>query len=110
MQISAEGVLTQLGYNRDENTLRQFEAIAKNTPGFEQIQKHIVALHDHLKNFGGFVAMSNSVNHLKIKIDANEASTIEAAKEEIERWAQKYNVNLQKVPNKETYYILGIYK
>lgn len=110
MHISAEGVLRQLGYNSDENTLRQFEAIAKNTPGFDQIQKHIIALHDHLKNYGGFVAMSNSVNHLKIKIDTTEASMIEAAKEEIERWAQKYNVNLQKVPNKETYYILGIYK
>ena len=110
MQISVEGILTQLGYNSDENILRQFDAIAQNTPGFDQIQKHIIALHDHLKNYGGFIAMSNSVNHLKIKIDTTDPSKIEAARNEIERWAQKYNVNLQKVPNKETYYILGIYK
>ncbi|BCD61626.1 hypothetical protein NitYY0826_C0485 [Nitratiruptor sp. YY08-26] len=110
MQLSTEGLLTQLGYHPDDSNIRQLEAIQKATPGFEQIQKHIVALNDHLKNYGGFVAMSNSHPYFKIKIEATEPSAIEVAKNEISKWADKYNVKLQKVENKETYYILGVEK
>ncbi len=110
MQITKEGLLTQLGYHPNESNIKQLQTIEEATPGFEQIQKHIVALNDHLKNYGGFVAMSNSNPYFKIKIEAQELSTIEAAKDKILQWANKYNVKLQKVPNKETYYILGIEK
>ncbi len=108
MHISNEGLLTQLGYNADEANLRQLQTIAQNTPGFEQIKKHIVALNDHLKNYGGFVAMSNSHPYFKVKIESSEPSAIEVATAEIKKWANKYKVILEKVQNKETYYIKGI--
>ncbi|WP_197972116.1 hypothetical protein [Nitrosophilus labii] len=110
MKISNEGILTQLGYNIDEKSTKQLENIEKNTPGFENIKKHIVALNDHLKHLSSYVAMSNSNPYFKIKIDTENKEFIEEAKDIINRWAQKYNVNLQKVQNKETYYILGIQK
>ncbi len=110
MKITNEGILTQLGYNIDENSTKQLENIEKNTPGFENIKKHIITLNDHLKHLSSYVAMSNSNPYFKIKIDTDNNEFIEEAKDIINRWAQKYNVNLQKVQNKETYYILGVQK
>jgi len=110
MNISNEGILTQLGYNIDENSLKELEIIEKNTPGFENIKKHIIALNDHLKNLSSYVAMSNSNPYFKIKIDTPNQKEIQEAKEIINKWSQKHNVELKKVENKETYYILGIKK
>ncbi len=110
MHIPSEGLLTQLGYHPDERIIAQLHTVEENTPGFEQIKRHVVALSDHLKSYGGYVAISNSKPYLKIKIEANDPSKVELAKAEIFKWADKYNVALQKVPNKETYYILGISK
>ena len=110
MQLSNEGLLTQLGYNVDNNTIKELELIEKNTPGFKNIKKHIISLHDHLKPYASYVAMSNSHPYFKIKIDTNNENFINEAKEIINKWADKYNIELKKVKNKETYYILGIKK
>jgi len=110
MNISNEGLLTQLGYNSDDRNLKELEIIKNNTPGFENIKKHIIALNDHLKNLSSYVAMSSSKPYFKIKIDTDNENFINEAKDIIQKWAQKYNVKLQKVENKETYYILGIEK
>jgi len=110
MKISNEGLLTQLGYNTDEKSLKELEIIANNTPGFENIKKHIIALNDHLKPYSSYVAMSNSNPYFKIKIDTDNEKYINEAKDIITKWAQKYNVELKKVENKETFYILGIKK
>ncbi len=110
MKISLEGLLRQLGYNSDENSVKQLRTIEENTPGFEKIKNHIVALNDHLKPYSSYVAMSNSNPYLKIKIDTDNEKFIKEANETISKWAQKYNVVLQKVEGKETYYITGISK
>jgi hypothetical protein len=109
MHISDEGILTQLGYPTDEANLRQLSSVKENTPGFENIKKHIIALSDHLKPYGGYVTFSNSKPCFKIKIDRN-APSVDKALEEIFKWADKYNVKLLEVKEKETYYILGIEK
>ncbi len=110
MHISNEGLLTQLGYNPQEANIKMLHIIQEHTPGFEQIKRHIVALHDHLKNYGGYVAISSSQPYFKIKIDTDEPTSLRIATDEIHKWADKYNVKLQKVVNKETYYIVGIEK
>jgi len=107
MQIDAIGLLTQLGYQPTDTNLNLLETIKKNTPSFETIQKHILALHDHLKTYDGFVALSSSNPYLKIKIDTQNPSHLEIAIYEIEKWAQKYRVKLKKV-KPTTFYILGI--
>jgi len=108
MDISNEGLLTQLGYNADENSLKELENIQKNTKGFENIKKHIISLNDHLKPYDSYVAMSNSNPYFKIKIDTDNKNFIDEAKEIIENWREKYKINLKKVEGKETYYIVGI--
>ena len=108
MHITNEGLLTQLGYNCDNANLSQLQTIATNTPGYDQIKKHIVALNDHLKNYGGFVAMSNSQPYFKVKIESDDPLAADKALDELTKWADKYKVTLQKVDNKRTYYILGI--
>ena len=109
MHISDEGILTQLGYPTDSANLRQLQAVKENTPGFENIKRHIIALSDHLKPYGGYVTFSSSKPCFKIKIDQN-SSNIDQAVEEILKWAQKYNVKLLEVKTRETYYIVGIEK
>ncbi len=110
MHISNEGILTQLGYPSNEANLAQLHTIIENTPGFETIKRHIVALADHIKPYGGYIAFSNSKPHFKIKIDQSNPSTVALAVEEILKWAQKYNVKLLEIKENETYYILGIAK
>ena len=108
MQLGPEGLLTQLGYHPEASLLAQYERASKSTPGFEKISKHLVALNDHLKNYDGFVALSNSQPYFKIKIESTDPAAIEVATQEIKKWANKYNVHLQKVQNAHTYYIVAV--
>jgi len=109
MKLSNDALLIQLGYNVTENTLKDLETIEQNTPGFDTIKNHVVALNDHLKPLDGYVVMSSTNPYLKIKIIAEETEKVEAALEEINKWATKYKVELKQV-NDKTFYILGVEK
>lgn len=100
-----EGILNQLGYSINDATLRQLDRIISNTPGFEHLEKHIIVLNDHLKPYLSYVAMSNSHNYLKIKNEAQSEQMREDVTDIVQKWAEKYKVELQKVEGKETYYI-----
>ncbi len=95
MKLQKIGILKQLGYN--ENNLNRFEMIEKNTPGFEKIKNHLISLNDKLKHLNGFIGFSNSVPHLKIKIDNNNNEFIKEAEEIIKKWAEKYKVEIERV-------------
>ncbi|WP_200762529.1 hypothetical protein [Nitrosophilus alvini] len=110
MNISNEGLLAQLGYNVDEKSLRQLNDTIENTKKFDKIKKHLIALNDNLKHTSSYVALSNSFSYFKIKIDTDNETMINEAKEIINKWADKYNVKLKKVENKETFYIIGVEK
>jgi len=102
MKLSKEGLLKQLGYNKD--MMDKLEEVIKNTPGFEKIINHLISLNDKLKHTNSFIAFSNSVPHLKIKIHTQLEELKQEAKEIIEKWAQKYNVVLEEV-KEGVYYI-----
>ncbi len=95
MKLQKIGILKQLGYS--ENDLKQLETIEKNTPGFEKIKNHLLSLNDKLKHLNGFIAFSNSVPHLKIKLDTDNNEFIKEAEEIIKKWADKYKVELERV-------------
>jgi len=107
MKLSNDALLTQLGYNVTESTLKDLEIIINNTPGFETIKNHIIALNDHLKTLDGYVAMSSTNPYLKIKIISTNEEQIKEALKEINKWAEKYKVELKKA-NEKTFYILGV--
>ena len=100
-------MLTQLGYVPNETLSRQLDSIKKNTQGYEKIAKHIMDLHDHLKVNKGYVALSNSHDYFKVKIDETTPESLDEAREKIEHFSKKFKVTLQQLPNKNTYYILG---
>jgi hypothetical protein len=104
MKISDIGLLKQLGYNEDN--LKTLENIKKHTINFDKIKHHLVALNDKLKHTNGFIAFSNSVPHLKIKIES-KGELLEEAKEIIQNWAKKYNVILEEV-KENVFYIKGV--
>lgn len=103
-------VLNHLGYLPNESLDKQLENIEKNTHGYEKIIKHIMDLHDALKVDESYVAMSNSCDYLKVKIEAPSAERIEEALEKLERFKEKFKVLTEKVDNKSTYYIQGFAK
>ena len=105
--MTYETVLNQLGYIPNEALAEQLSRIEKNTAGYEKIIKHILDLHEALKTDESFVALSNSNDYFKIKIDANSDVSAADALEKINHFAEKYKVTLQKVDGKPTYYILG---
>lgn len=105
--MQKEAVLTQLEYVPNEALIKQLEAIEKNTSGYEKIQKHIMDLHDHLKVNSAYVALSNSHNYFKIKIDSPTPELADEAHEKVKRFSEKFKVSVDKLPNKETYYIKG---
>lgn len=103
MQFDA--LLNQFDYTPNPTLKIQLKRIIDNTPGFEKIEKHIVDLHDALKVDDSYVAMSNSVDLLKIKIEAPSIQRKEEALEKVNRFSERYKVDLQKVEGKDTYYI-----
>ena len=108
MQSSA--MINQLGYTPNETLVEQFKKIKSNTLGYEKIEKHIMDLHDALKPLNSYVAMSNSNDFLKIKIDATVPALKEEAYEKIEHFSHKFKVELKKVDGKDTFYIVGFSK
>jgi hypothetical protein len=106
-KVQRDAMLTQLGYAPNEALMSQLERIEKNTTGYEKIQKHIMDLHDHLKVDGSFVALSNSQDVFKIKIEASSPELMQEAHEKVKRFSDKFKVSVNKLENKETYYIAG---
>lgn len=108
LDISPEVLLSQLGYAKSESSLNQAEKVMNETKDFSKFSKHLISLNDHLKKMNAYITLSNSTNHLKIKCDENDANAIiEEFHEEVTHWANKYNINLQKLDDKLVYYILG---
>lgn len=105
--MQKEAVLIQLGYVPNEALLKQLEKIEENTQGYEKIQKHIMDLHDHLRVDDAYVAMSNSNDCFKIKIDTPSPEMAQEAHEKVKHFSEKYKVKVEKLNNKNTYYIVG---
>jgi len=101
--LSDEALLRQLGYPESHGIVGKLENIISKTDGYEDIKRHLLALHDNLKQHNAFVAISSSEDFFKIKNLENSKD----ATDYIHKWAHKYNVNLLKVAGKETYYITG---
>jgi len=105
--MQKEAMLTQLGYAPNEALIKQLEDIQNNTIGYEKIQKHIMDLHDHLKVDNSYVALSNSNDYFKIKIESKTPEIAQEAHEKVKRFSDKFKVDIDKLDNKETYYIIG---
>ena len=109
LNVSAEVILSQLGYSHNEASLNQAQKAIDSTKGYEKFAKHILTLNDQIKKMNAYVALSNSNNYFKIKCDENDAKEIiEEFHETVLHWAKKYNVDVERVNKKPTYYILGI--
>jgi len=108
LDLTPEALLTQLGYTKSEQTLKQINDIIANTRNFEKFSPHIPSFNDALAVEKGFIAMSNSEDHLKIKCEEdNSADNLSAFTELVKHWADKYKLELKQVENKNTYYIIG---
>lgn len=108
MKKTAEAFLKQLGIIEVQNASVQMQKIAQKTKGFEQISRHIIALNDHLEHLSGFVGLSNSNDYLKIKCtDAFSKDGLNEFHKRVEQWASKHKIDIERVPSKDVYYILG---
>jgi hypothetical protein len=107
--MQRDAMLTQLGYTPNDALVKQLEEIEGNTPGYDKIQKHIMDLHDHLKVNNAYVALSNSNNHFKIKIESPTPELAEEAHEKVQHFSEKFKITINKLDKKETYYILGFH-
>jgi len=102
-----EAILRQLDYTPNEALQQQMGRIIQNTTSFDKIEKHIMELHKQLKVDGSYIAMSNSEDYFKIKIDAPSSELTQEAHEKIQHWSEKYKVETARVEKKDTYYIKG---
>ncbi len=108
LEVSAEVILSQLGYSKSETSLKQAKKMIESTNNFDKFAKHIFTLNDHLKKMNAYVGLSNKSNYLKIKCDENDSEEIlQEFNEEVLHWADKYNVKLEKLDKKPIYYVLG---
>ncbi|RLA68637.1 MAG: hypothetical protein DRG09_07575 [Epsilonproteobacteria bacterium] len=108
INLTPEALLVQLGYTKSEQTLKQINDIISNTDGLERFSQHIPSFSHALAVEKGFIAMSNSEDHLKIKCEEDSsADNLSAFTSLVKHWAEKYKLELKKVENKNTYYILG---
>jgi len=102
-----EAILRQLDYTPNDALKEQMGRIIGNTIAFDKIEKHLMELHKQLKVDGSYIAMSNSEDYFKIKIDAQSTALTQEAHAKISHWSEKYKVETEKVENKDTYYIKG---
>jgi len=102
-----EALLTQLDYTVSPSSRAQLERVIANTIGFDHVEKHLVTLHDALKTHHSFVALSSNKDYFKIKNEAQGSEMIDEVNEMIAKWSEKYKITLEKVPHKNTYYVLG---
>ena len=108
LDVSAEVILSQLGYSKSDSSLKQAEKMISNTINFDKFSKHIFSLNDHLKKMNAYIGLSNKTDYLKIKCEENDSDEIlKEFDHEVSHWADKYNVKLQKLDNKPIYYIVG---
>jgi hypothetical protein len=108
LEVTAEVILSQLGYPKSEALLKQTQKMIDATTNFDKFAKHIFALNDHLKKMNAYIGLSNKLDHLKIKCDENDSAEIlQEFHDEVSHWAEKYNVKLEKSSKKHLYYILG---
>ncbi|MDH5464485.1 MAG: hypothetical protein OEW60_02590 [Thiovulaceae bacterium] len=107
IEITPEALLKQLKLSVHNQSLDQMDTIINKTKGAKDFLKHIFSLNDTLASLNAFVAPSNSVELLKIKYHGNDEVTLTKFHEAVNHWGNKYNVELEKVDSKETYYIKG---
>jgi len=108
IDITPEALLTQFDYPVNDHTLAQIKKAIANTPGFDHFSKHLLSLKDALSHFDGTIALSNSHHYFKIKCEENNRKEmIEAFRDSVKKWGEKYKVTLQQVGSKPTYYIIG---
>ena len=107
--MQRDAMLTQLGYAPNDALVDQLQRIENNTVGYEKISKHIMDLHDVLKVDDSFVAMSNTNDCFKIKVESKTPEMAEEAHKKIKHFSDKFKVTLDKLENKETYYIVGFH-
>lgn len=102
-----DALLNQLGYTVTQSAQAQMQKVVNNTLGFDHVEKHLIALHDALKSHLSFVALSSNRDYFKIKNEAVGEEMRSEVNEMIERWSKKYKIDIEKVPNKDTYYVIG---
>ena len=108
LDMTPEVVVSQLGLGSSDSVMEQTIKTIKNTKDFDKFSKHIISLNDKLKHMQGYIALSNSESYFKIKCENTDSDKIiEEFKEELNHWSNKYDIELQKVENKEVYYIVG---
>jgi len=108
LEITPEVIASQLEIGKTEASLKQITITIDNTKNFNSFAKHIISLNDKLKHMNGYVSLSNSESYFKIKCDNTGGEEIlKEFLEEVHHWSNKYQVELQKVTNKNTFYILG---
>ena len=107
IDINAEALLKQLKIDLTSGSLAQMNTIIDNTPNALKFFKHIFSLNDDLSHLDAFIAPSSSCDFLKIKLRGTLAAQIESFHETVKHWSDKYKVEVEKVANKEVYYIKG---
>ena len=107
LDITPEVLVAQLDLGHGDTTLAQTQTAMENTKNFEKFSKHIISLNDKLKHMNGYIALSNSHPYFKIKCENIEDGIIKEFKDELNHWSDKYEVELEKVSNKDVYYIIG---
>jgi len=107
IKANIENLLVQLKYPVNDATKNQLENIANQTNDFFTIANNLFNLRDDLAPVNGLVALSNSVDRIKIKSISNNPLEVEKFEEIVNKWANKYKINLEKVQGKNTYYIIG---
>lgn len=106
LDVTPEVLASQLKIGKTDTVIEQINKAIENTNNFYKFAKHIISLNDKLKEFDSFIALSNSFPLFKIKCE--DKKFLSEFTKEVNHWSNKYNVEIEKVENKNVYYIKGI--
>ena len=107
LEMTPEVVASQLQLGNTKANIDLVSKAIANTKNFDKFAKHILSLNDKLKHINSYIALSNSHPYFKIKCEIDDKTAIDEFHQIVEHWGSKHHIVLQKVQNKEVYYIIG---
>ncbi len=105
--MNLEKVLVGIDCNVNDAMLAQVKKVVDDADFSATDLDHIINLHEKVKVYGGFVALSNSEDVFKVKSENYEPAALKDFNLTVHNWGEKYNFKVKKLEGKETYYITG---
>lgn len=100
-------ILTSLGYTPNDALKAQVKRCVEDAGLSVPDLDKIAELHESVRAFGGYVALSNSEDVFKVKCETSDAKAVKEFNLAVHQWGEDNAFKVKKLDGKEVFYITG---